>query len=76
VKIHRDLLTEDKANSTWEPLRIAFAIAFLTAVGLQIFDVVVNGKEFDVQAFGIGIGGLILTTGGGLWASSNQKDEP
>lgn len=69
-------ITEDKADQVLDPLRVAFLMAFCIGMVLQIYDVIALGHAFDIQAFGIGVGGLIVTTGGALWASSQQKDEP
>jgi hypothetical protein len=69
-------ITEDKADAVLDPLRIAFLIAFITGIGLQIYTVVGQNNAFDIQAFGIGVGSLLATTGAALWASSHQKDEP
>lgn len=69
-------ITEDRADQVLDPLRLAFLIAFGVAMLLQLYTVIVQGKEFDIQGFGIGIGGLIGTTGAALWASSHQKDDP
>ncbi len=68
------IVTEDTNDQVLEPLRIAFLVAFVTADALSIYSTVVLGNAFDIQAFGIGMGGLILTTGGGLYASSHQKE--
>lgn len=71
----RSIITEDKADETLEPLRIAFLIAFAVSQALTVYTVVWQGNAFDIQAYGIGIGSLLATTGAALWASSHQKDE-
>jgi hypothetical protein len=72
----RAALTEDKADEVLDPLRVAFLIAFAVGMALQIYTVIAQGQPFDIQAFGIGMGSLLATTGAALWASSQQKDEP
>jgi hypothetical protein len=72
MKIHRDLMTEDDANTTWDPLRIAFLLTVVIAQSLIVYSVVALGKDFDVQSYCIGMGTLIGVTGVGLWASSKQ----
>lgn len=74
MKIHRDLLTEDRANQVWDPLRIAFALGFLTLLALEIAAVTVKNQPFDPLAFGTALGALIGGTGVGLWTSSKQAD--
>lgn len=69
----KQMLTEDDANAVYDPLRMGFIIAFVTGLGLQIYDVVWLMHEFNLVTFGTGIGALLLTTGGGLWASSKQE---
>ncbi len=65
-------MTEDEANKTWDPLRIAFVMTVIVAHALQVYAVVVLGKDFDVQSYCIGMGTLIGVTGVALWASSKQ----
>jgi hypothetical protein len=70
----RSIVTEDREDQVLEPLRIAFLVAFAVSQILTVYTVVWQGNAFDIQAYGIGVGGLIVTTGGALWASSMQKD--
>lgn len=85
----RTLITEDEADTVLDPLRIAFALTFLAAIFALTIGVtleivaVIWALTFDVQAYCIGvaalvagIGTLILTTGGALWASSRQNSTP
>lgn len=69
----RDMITEDEASQVLDPLRIAFGVAFATGIGLQIYDVVWLMHEFNLITFGTGMGALLVTTGGALWASSKQE---
>jgi hypothetical protein len=71
----RSIVTEDKADETADPLRIAFLIAFATGIALQVYTVIVQGNAFSIQDFGIGVGSLLATTGAALYASSHQKTE-
>jgi hypothetical protein len=68
--------TEDKADEVLDPLRVAFLTAFAIGMVLQIYTVIGQGQAFDIQAFGIGVGSLLATTGAALWASSHQQDDP
>lgn len=68
----KTLLTEDEADTKYDPLRIAFAIGFVTLIGLQIFAVTVKGQPFDPLSFGGALGAFIGGTGVGLWTSSKQ----
>lgn len=74
MKIQHDVLMEE-GNETWDPLRIAFAVSFLMANGLEIYNIM-RGNPFDMVAYCTGMGIMISTTGAGLWASSFQKDPP
>ena len=71
----RVMSTEDKQNKVFDPLRVAFLIAFAAGMVLQTYTVVWQGNAFSIQDFGIGVGSLLATTGAALWASSNQKTE-
>lgn len=52
-------------NSTYDIGRVLWAIAFLVGMGLTIYGVF-SAKPFDLQAFGIGVGALILAGGAAL----------
>jgi hypothetical protein len=73
MKWLRQMLTEDDADAVVDPLRVSFLIAFATGIGLQIYDVVWLTHEFNLITFGTGMGALLVTTGGALWASSKQE---
>lgn len=70
----RVMATEDRQNRVFDPLRVAFMVAFVTGDALVIYTTTALAQPFDIQAFGIGMGSLIGVTGAGLWASSNQKE--
>ncbi len=53
--------------------RVLWALAFLIGMGLEIYSVI-EGKQFDLQAFGIGVGALLLAGGGAL--NLKSKTEP
>lgn len=70
----RTILTEDKANKVWDPLRIGAAILFINLIGLLNYSVLVRGQEFDIQATALSLGGYLTTVAAALWASSYQKE--
>jgi hypothetical protein len=76
MNLLKTILTEDKANAVFDPLRLGAVVAFLTLIGLLIYDVVGRGHAFDIQASALGLGGFLTATGTALWASSHQKDAP
>lgn len=54
-------------NITVDAFRVLAVLAVLVGVGLQVFVVIWRaGQGFDLQAYGIGIGGLLLAAGGAL----------
>ena len=69
----RSIITEDDADQVYDPLRIAFLVTVVVAIGLQVYTVVWQDNAFNIQDFGIGMGSLLGATGAGLWASSYQK---
>lgn len=72
----RSAITEDAADETLDPLRVAFLVAFAVGIALQVYTVIVQNQPFSIQDFGIGVGSLLATTGAALYASSHQKEEP
>lgn len=63
VKKLMELITGDD-NVTIEPAYLWWAVALLVGLGLEIY-VVIAGKTFDLQAYGIGVGALLALGGAG-----------
>lgn len=88
-EVLKSITTEDDANETYEPLRIAFltvvllaALGTLTYIGLSVWEVVVQKNDFEpvnyatgLAAIIAGFGALIAQTGVGLWVSSKQQSD-
>ena len=53
----------DYDNQTTDTGRWLAVLIVLTALGLAIYTVIVLQKPFDVQAFGLGMGGLLAGLG-------------
>jgi hypothetical protein len=60
-------------NKTWDLGRVLWAAAFVVGVGLVVHGHIV-GHDFDIQAYGVGIGSLL--TGGGLGLKLKEGTEP
>lgn len=56
-----ELITGDD-NRTIEPAYFWWGVAIVVGLGLEIYSVV-TGKAFDLQAYGIGIGALMIAAG-------------
>lgn len=56
-----ELITGDD-NMTLEPAYVWWAVVIIVGLGLEIYCVIV-GKAFDLQAYGIGAGVLMLGAG-------------
>lgn len=69
----RQLLTADKRSQVYDSVRVAFALAFVTGMALQVY-VVVRGDAFDIQAFGTGFG-LMIAGAGGAMALRKDREE-
>lgn len=52
-------------NITLEMFRMLACASVLIALGLEVY-AVVFGKIFDIQAYGIGLGSVLLASGGAL----------
>jgi hypothetical protein len=52
-------------NVTLEMFRMLACASVLIALGLEVY-AVVFGKPFDIQAYGIGLGSVLLASGGAL----------
>jgi hypothetical protein len=56
-----------KDNITFDVFRLLAVVAVIVGIGLEVFVVIWRaGVGFDLQAYGIGIGGLLLAAGGAL----------
>lgn len=55
------LITGDD-DITLEPAYVWWALAILVGLALEIY-AVVRGKAFDIQAYGLGMGGLLAGAG-------------
>lgn len=54
-------------NTTVDAFRVLAIFAVIVGIGLQIFVTVWRpGQAFDLQAYGIGFGALLLAAGGAL----------
>lgn len=69
----KQILTADRASSIYDAVRVAFAIAFVTGVGLQIYSVVWRDAVFDIEKFGIGFGLMIGGAGGAMALRKDQE---
>lgn len=71
--LFKTILTEDEADTVYDPLRIAFMLTMGMFLVLSAYSTIVLSEPFDAMSFGTGAGGLIGATGAGLWASSKQE---
>lgn len=60
-----DLFTEKNGNA-WSLARVAWAVSLITFLGLSSYDVLVSGTSFDMQAFGIGLGAVVVAGGAAI----------
>lgn len=70
VKLFRDLLTADKDSKVYDLMRVITAASAVTGLALTCY-VAWQKDEFDITAFGTGMG-LIIAAGGG--AAALRKD--
>lgn len=56
-----ELLTGED-NRTLEPAYVWWALSILVGLGLEIYSIL-TGKPFDLQAYGIGVGALMVGAG-------------
>ena len=75
MSIVRQLLTGID-NETHDLVRWIGLGGSLTALGLQIYVVVVKGQAFDLQAFGIGLGALVASVGAALGLKAKTEPAP
>jgi hypothetical protein len=65
-------------NLTYDLGRVLWALAFVFGVGIATY-CAINGKSFDLQNYGIGVGALLLAGGAALKLKENtepkSKDE-
>jgi hypothetical protein len=65
-----------KDNQTADVARVLGVVVVLTALGLEIYSVIVRGAAFDLTAFGVGMGGLLVSVGAFIRLKSNTEPEP
>ena len=70
----KQILTADKASSVYDLVRVAFACAFVTGIGMVIYTVIWRSAPFDIQAFGTGFG-LMIGGAGGAMALRKDREE-
>lgn len=70
-------LVTGKDNFTVDAFRVLALVAVLVGIGLEVFVVIYRaGQGFDLQAYGIGIGGLLLAAGGALKLKADTEPPP
>lgn len=74
-KFVRDWFTEDDAGQIWSLVHAMFACGFVTFVGLMIYHVVESG-QFDPQAYGLGLTGVLGGGGVSIFANSKSGTKP
>ena len=72
MKWLRQILTADKASSVYDLVRVAFAVAFVVGLGLQVA-AFWRGAEFDIERFGTGFGLMLAAGGGAMWARKDRE---
>lgn len=76
----RQFLTQivtGRDNFTVDAFRVLALIAVLVGIGLEVFVVIWRaGQGFDLQAYGLGIGGLLLAAGGALKLKQDTEPPP
>lgn len=73
IEILRHLLT-GQDNETHDLAHWIAVVSFLVAIGLTVYAVVVKAQPFDLQAYGLGMGALMVAFGGAL--KLKEKVEP
>lgn len=68
----RDILTGIDGES-WDVGRVLWVLAFLVGIGLEIYSVL-QKTPFDLQAYGLGVGGLLVA--GGFSLKLKASTEP
>jgi ATP-dependent protease HslVU (ClpYQ) peptidase subunit len=68
------MMFTESDNRTHDIFRYLALATILTAIGLQIFVVVMKGQTFDVQQFGIGSGALFAGMGAALMMKPNNTN--
>lgn len=72
LDVLRVLMTESD-NTTWDVFRCLAVASIVVAFSLEVYSVVSQGKAFDMQSFGIGVGSLL--GGVGLALKLNKGSE-
>ena len=70
-----DMIT-GKDNLTVDLFRILSALSVLVALGLECYSVLIPGHPFDLQAYGVGVGAVLLSAGGALKLKADTEPEP
>lgn len=73
LEILKHLLT-GQDNETHDLAHWIAVISFLVAIGLAVYSVIWKGQPFDLQAYGLGMGALMVAFGGAL--KLKEKVEP
>lgn len=70
-----DLLTGDD-NLTLDIFRVLACASILVALVLQCITVAFPDRRFDIQAYGIGLGSILLAVGGALRLKDGPTSAP
>lgn len=65
-----DIITDNEGDL--DIISIIALVTCIVACSLTIYIVIVQGKDFNIQDFGIAIAAIIGSAGGGYYAKSNQ----
>lgn len=71
LKFVNDILTGIDGES-YDLGRLLWVLAFLIGIGLEIYSVI-TGAKFDLQAYGVGVGALLVTGGAALGLKSSTE---
>ena len=71
LKFINDILTGIDGES-YDVGRLLWVLAFVIGMGLEIYSVI-TGTKFDLQAYGVGVGALLLTGGAALGLKSGTE---
>jgi len=65
---------KDRENTSFEAMRILLILGCLVLLFLQVYSVIMLGREFNPIEFGSGFGGLLL--GGGVGIATKDRAKP
>jgi hypothetical protein len=74
-KFMKDILTGDKASTTFDLIRVATALSLVVGLALVVFSVGWREQVFDFAAFGTGVGLILAAGGGAMWARRDREAE-